>query len=184
MCWYVQTFRFDHFSRYYILFYEFMIQFMKWFMSTCTNCSHPSGDMLLQLWTPFKFWNLFFNGFAMGTFCIDIKCPLWELLKGPMALQNSQNKLKLLTRWSWDKMAATLTDNIFKCNFVKDNVLIWIQISLNFVPKGGVDNKLSLVQVMAWCHQATSHYLSQCWPRSVSPYDITRPQWVTVKSLI
>ena len=23
----------------------------------------------------------------------------------------------------------------------------------------------SLVQVMAWCHQVTSHYLSQCWPR-------------------
>ena len=31
---------------------------------------------------------------------------------------------------------------------------------------------------MAWCHQATSHYLSQCWPTSLSPYDITRPQWV------
>ena len=31
---------------------------------------------------------------------------------------------------------------------------------------------------MAWCHQATSHYLSQCWPRSLSPYDVTRPQWV------
>ena len=25
----------------------------------------------------------------------------------------------------------------------------------------------TLVQVMAWCHQATSHYLSQCWPRSM-----------------
>ena len=31
---------------------------------------------------------------------------------------------------------------------------------------------------MAWCRQATSHYLSQCWPRSVSPYGVTRPQWV------
>ena len=26
--------------------------------------------------------------------------------------------------------------------------------------------------------QATSRYLSQCWPRSVSPYGVTRPQWV------
>ena len=26
--------------------------------------------------------------------------------------------------------------------------------------------------------QATSHYLNQCWPRSLSPYDVTRPQWV------
>ena len=30
---------------------------------------------------------------------------------------------------------------------------------------------------MAWCHLATSHYLSHCWPRSASPYGITRPQW-------
>ena len=31
---------------------------------------------------------------------------------------------------------------------------------------------------MAWCCQATSHYLSQCWPRSLSPYGVIRPQWV------
>ena len=29
-------------------------------------------------------------------------------------------------------------------------------------------------QVMAWCHQATSRYLSQCWPSSMLPYVITR----------
>ena len=31
---------------------------------------------------------------------------------------------------------------------------------------------------MAWCRQATSHCLSQCWPRFLSPYDVTRHQWV------
>ena len=31
---------------------------------------------------------------------------------------------------------------------------------------------------MAWCRQATSHYLSQCWPSSLSPYGVTTPQWV------
>ena len=31
---------------------------------------------------------------------------------------------------------------------------------------------------MAWCRQATSHYLSQCWSRSLPPHDVTRPQWV------
>ena len=29
---------------------------------------------------------------------------------------------------------------------------------------------------MAWCCQETSQYRSQCWPRSASPYGITRPQ--------
>ena len=31
---------------------------------------------------------------------------------------------------------------------------------------------------MAWCRQAASQYLSQCWPRFTSPCGVTRPQWV------
>ena len=31
---------------------------------------------------------------------------------------------------------------------------------------------------MAWCRQARSHYLNQCWRRSPTPYGVTRPQWV------
>ena len=46
------------------------------------------------------------------------------------------------------------------------------------MPQNTFDDKSTLVGVMAWCRQATSHYLSQCWPRSLSPYGITRPQWV------
>ena len=53
--------------------------------------------------------------------------------------------------------------------------LIWM--SLDFT-----DNQSTLVQVMAWCRQATSHYLIHCWPRSLSPYDVTRPQWVKDKA--
>ena len=34
-----------------------------------------------------------------------------------------------------------------------------------------------------WCHQVTSHYLNQCWSRSMSPYCISRPQSVTVNSV-
>ena len=55
--------------------------------------------------------------------------------------------------------------------FSCETALLWI--SLDFT-----DDQSTLVQVMAWCRQATSHYLSLCWPRSLSPYDITRPQWV------
>ena len=40
------------------------------------------------------------------------------------------------------------------------------------------DDKSTLVQVMAWCRQATSHYPKQCWPRSLPPYGVTGPQWV------
>ena len=33
---------------------------------------------------------------------------------------------------------------------------------------------------MAWCRQTTNHYLSQCWPRSLAPYGVTRRQWVNL----
>ena len=52
-----------------------------------------------------------------------------------------------------------------------DNALWWMPYDLS-------DDKSILVQLMAWCRQATSHYLSQCWPRSMSPNGVTRRQWV------
>ena len=53
----------------------------------------------------------------------------------------------------------------------KDNALRWM-------PRDLTDDKSTLVQVMACCLTAPSHYLSQCWPRFVSPNGLTRPQWV------
>ena len=50
-----------------------------------------------------------------------------------------------------------------------DNAFRWMPWDLT-------DDKSTLVQVMAWCRQAASHYLSKCWPRSLLPYDITKPQ--------
>ena len=37
---------------------------------------------------------------------------------------------------------------------------------------------------MTWFHQTTSHCLHQYWPRSMSPYGVSRPQWVKVFSLL
>ena len=34
---------------------------------------------------------------------------------------------------------------------------------------------------MAWCRQASSHYLNPCWPRTLPPYGITRPYWVSLQ---
>ena len=52
------------------------------------------------------------------------------------------------------------------------------EIALRWMPLDLTDDKSTLVQVMAWCRQATSHYLNQCWPRSMSPNGVTRPQWI------
>ena len=52
-----------------------------------------------------------------------------------------------------------------------DNALRWM-------PRNITDDKSTLVQVMAWCRQATSHYLGQFWPKSMSPHGVIRPQRV------
>ena len=73
---------------------------------------------------------------------------------------------------------------IFKQNLVIDGWHIWCEIDLIWMSLNFTDDESTLVQVMAWCHQATSHYLSQCWPRSLSPYGVTRPQWVNTMTLV
>ena len=50
-------------------------------------------------------------------------------------------------------------------------LLTWMSLDLT-------DDESTLVQVMAWCRQASSHYLNQCWPRPKPPYGVSRPQWV------
>ena len=42
-------------------------------------------------------------------------------------------------------------DDIFKRLLMNEKLCISIRISLKFVPKGPIDNKSALVQVMAWC---------------------------------
>ena len=59
-----------------------------------------------------------------------------------------------------------LLNGIFRSSH--DNALRWM-------PQDLTDDKSTLVQVMAWCRQATSHYLSQCWLSSLSPDGVARP---------
>ena len=66
----------------------------------------------------------------------------------------------------------------FKLISMIDILSISLEITIRWMPQHLTEHKSTLVQVMAWCRQAPSHYLSQCWPRSLSPYDVTRPQWV------
>ena len=56
-------------------------------------------------------------------------------------------------------------------------------ISMRRMPQDLTDDESTLVQVMAWCHQATSHCLSQCGPRFRLAYGITGPQWVKRRDL-
>ena len=51
------------------------------------------------------------------------------------------------------------------------------EIALRWMSQNITDDRPTLIEVMAWCCKATSHYL-QCWAGSMLPYCITSPQWV------
>ena len=57
------------------------------------------------------------------------------------------------------------------------------EVGLRRVPQNPTDDKSTLVQVMACCLMAPSHYLSQCWPIYVA-HCLTRPQWVNQRDTI
>ena len=67
---------------------------------------------------------------------------------------------------------------IFKQILVIGGWGISCEIALIYMSPNFPDDQSTLLQVMAWCHQAASHYLSQCWSGSLLPNGITRPQWV------
>ena len=71
-------------------------------------------------------------------------------------------------------------DDIFKYNFLNENVWISIEISLKFVLKGPINNIPALVQVMAW-HRPGDKPLSEPMMISLPTHIcVTRPQWVNI----
>ena len=72
---------------------------------------------------------------------------------------------------------------IFKQILVIDGWGISCEIALIWMSLDFTDDQSTLLQVMAWCRQATSHYLSQCWLSSLLPYGIARPQWINQHGL-
>ena len=82
-----------------------------------------------------------------------------------------------------------LANGIFEDNFrwaivelisVIDNWGISCETALCWFSMDLTDDKSALVQVLAWCHQASSHYLRQCLPRSTSPNGATRRHFYAI----
>ena len=73
-------------------------------------------------------------------------------------------------------------DDILKFIFLNENVSIAIQISLQFVPKGPINNILALVQIMAWRRPGDKPLSEPMMVSLLTHICVTRPQWVTGKS--
>ena len=109
----------------------------------------------------------------------------WHFTKYALNVRHASHTHCLDGLWYLNSLAPGGFENIFQNVFFK--LISWIdtlsnscETALRSMPQNPSDDKSTLVQVMAWCRQAASHYLSQCCPRSLSPYGVTRPQWVKV----
>ena len=66
----------------------------------------------------------------------------------------------ILTHWSLGDCNFNFRKVIFKLTVVNGGWGISSEIALRWMPQDPTDGKSTLVQVMAWCRLATSHYLS------------------------
>ena len=69
-------------------------------------------------------------------------------------------------------------DDVFKCNFLNENVWISIEISLKFVPKGPINNIPALVRIMAWRRSGDKPLSEPIMVSLLTHICVTRPQWV------
>ena len=69
-------------------------------------------------------------------------------------------------------------NDIFKWIFLNENVMISINISLNFIPMGQIKNIPTLVQVMAWRRPGDKPLSKKMMVRLPTHICVTRPQWV------
>ena len=69
-------------------------------------------------------------------------------------------------------------DDIFKCIFLNENVIISIKNSLKFVPKVPINNIPALVQIMAWRRPGDKPLSEAMMVSLLTHICVTRPQWV------
>ena len=67
-------------------------------------------------------------------------------------------------------------DDTFKHIFLNENVRIFIKISLNFVPKGPINNNPALVQIMAWRRSGDKPLSEPMMVSLLTHICVTRPQ--------
>ena len=67
-------------------------------------------------------------------------------------------------------------DDIFKCIFLRENVLIPTKISLKFVPKAPINNIPASVQIMAWRRPGDKPLSEPMMVSLLTHICVTRPQ--------
>ena len=89
----------------------------------------------------------------------------------------SYTSISLLTPGKCDSLSK---NTIFKLILQKSCLCTHCTTTTRWMQQNLYNEKSTLEQVMACGIQATNSYLSQCWPRSMSLYGVTRPEWCKI----
>ena len=73
-------------------------------------------------------------------------------------------------------------DDPFKRIFVNETLSTSIEISLNFVPKGPINNIPALVQIMVWRRRGDKPLSEPMMVSLLTHICVTRPQWVKLQT--
>ena len=94
----------------------------------------------------------------------------WTLLSGlPIKSFNTMR----LRQNGWN-----FADDTYKRIFLNENVRIWIEVSLKFVPKGAINNIAALIQIIAWRWPGDKPLSEPMMVRLPTHICVTQPQWI------
>ena len=84
---------------------------------------------------------------------------------------NTNTITKILNTNAAHQIQIEAETKLMPCNlFYYEKIVLFIQISVNLVFKGPINNKPALIQIMAWCWLGTNHWMAQSvyWCKNVS----------------
>ena len=136
-------------------------------LPTLPTVLYVSNDKQIKSWTCFHNNGQLNQQWIWTWISNYIHIIMWDVIVHPCINSLAPGKFE----WNFGYM-------IFKQILVIEGWGICCEIALIWMSLDFTDDQSTLVQVMAWCRQPPSHYLSQCWLRSLLPYVVTKPQWV------
>ena len=118
----------------------------------------------------FLFWLIIRESHVYDRSPFPLPCITWQKMINSLALENLEVIFKVYfsTLFINKLISWTLSIELVRGEWLRSP---WM-ISQHFF------------QVMACCCQSTSNYMSQCWPRPMLPFGVTRVQWIKWTELI
>ena len=130
------------------------------------SCQDVSYDMPLTVWSSWRIWHQCKLNLHKQLRCSSSMAylSLVECYVSLNSLRPRQNR-------------RHFADDVFKCNFLNENVWSPIQVSLKFVPKRSINNIPALVQIMAWRRPGDKPLSEPMMVKLPTHVCVTRHQW-------